>query len=601
MVFQNEQEVIDAIKKVHSPPSWINEARANSKKLTALVSGEGFTDLLIEQIEKIESSARKIARKKYSKDIRDVFNRIFTPRENVFSANGTSMDNTLSDSKSEIVHRILDNFKGNKSIHQYFADYFFEMLDKDPNGLIFMEYIEDKEIYPTYKATKDIRFYKSNGQNIEYVIFEPKTKEIKSGGVAQLPASTVIKTWRVVDDEMDYCVKEINGTLMIDPDTTKTFKHPFRSVPAVILSSLQKVGTEIRYSPVFPIEALAEDYARDKSVLTVYKFLSGFPIQWRYVQYCRSCQGVGKTGKTDEKGNPISCTSCGGKGRMGTNDVTDIIELPLPKDSDDAKVAPDLAGFVSPDLKTWEQMRKDQREDEIRMEDTIWGTHKVTDAENTTATGKFIDVQPVINKLNTYADNVEWCMNQLIEFVINWMNGGAETDDKLRISLGRSYIIESPDTILDRYEDARIKGSNFTILDKLLNEYLMSKYKNNPALLEKEVKKTRLEPYVHISVKDVKDIFGGEEAERKELFGQFWQQADKEKDIETLRLELDKYVIDVRNSALITADEKVRKLLSQMPDNITAVVLGQLSSEETRALIGKTGSKPIEATDTPII
>ena len=532
MIIQDEQQLFNLIKAHEMVPDWITQARTQSNTLNALITGENFTKELINHIEQLESSDRRKAREKYSKDIRDVFNRIFTPRENVFSASGGSVHNTLSDARSEQLNTILDNFKGNKSITQYFADYFFTMLDKDPNGVLYIEYKEDKNIYPTYKSIHDIRGYQSNGQNLDYIIFEPVLKQLPE-------AKTIVKVWRVVDEVNDFYVTEINGNFSVN--TEKTYQHPFGSVPGIVLSSLQKTGTECRYSPVTPIEALAKDYARDKSILTVYKFIAGFPVHWRYIQHCRACSGTGRTGKTTEDGKPIACKSCNGTGRIGRNDVTDIIEVPLPRDSEDAKVAPHLAGFVSPDLDTWKQLRSDQHEDEIKMEDTIWGTHKVREGGNETATGKFIDVQPVINKLNHYADNVEWCINQLIDWCILWMNGGAEVDGNYKITLGRSYIIESPDTILERYEDARVKGSNFTVLDKLLKEYIMSKYKNNPIVLAEEMKKAALEPYVHLSFKEVYEIYGNIEAQRKNAFGEFWQQCDKTKDYETLKVEFNSY------------------------------------------------------------
>lgn len=536
MHFESFDEVSVFLKDhCQEVPTWVGQARKHAKKLKALKTGEGFIDELIEKIEKIESDDRKTARKKYSKDIRDTFHRIFEPRSNVYSATGGSVQSNLSETKSERLSEILKNFKGNKSIKKYFSETFFELCDQDPNGLIYLEYKGDEKIYPTYKSINDIRYYKSHGQNLKILVFEPIQKIDDRGRVKSM-------LWRVVDDKKEWFVIQegMNFTEDTEPNgQTKSFDHPFGVVPGIVLSDQIKTGTEIRYSYINPIEALAEEYARDKSVLTLYKFISGFPIQWRYIQECRSCQGRGHTGKTDEEGKPISCTSCGGKGRMGKNDVTDIIEVPLPIDTEDPKVAPDLAGFVSPDLKTWERMRTDQKEDEIRMEDTIWGTHKAREKNNETATGKFIDVQPLINRLHVYADNAEWSINELIRLVINWMDSNPESKNKYTVTLGRNYIIESPDTILERYEDARTKGSNWAILDKLLFEFVNAKYKSDPVSMEYELKKIKLEPYVHISFLDANTIFGNVAAQKKELFGLFWQQAQKDKPIEELRTEME--------------------------------------------------------------
>ena len=73
MVFKDDQEAIDFIKRHSTHSKWIALARENHKVLKALVIGKGFNDVLIEKIEKIESVDRAASRKKHSKDIRDMF------------------------------------------------------------------------------------------------------------------------------------------------------------------------------------------------------------------------------------------------------------------------------------------------------------------------------------------------------------------------------------------------------------------------------------------------------------------------------------------------------------------------------------------------
>lgn len=523
--FNSPEEVIELLKVHTGTPSWITEARKNSKTLRALVYGDNFTEELIKNIEKIESDDRTIARKKFSKDIRDMFSRVLEPRANVFSASGGGVDYSITskETKEKLIEH-LQEFKGNKSITKYLSEYFFTLLDVDPNGLMMLEYIEDKEIYPAYKAIDDIRYYKSDGQNLKLLIFEP---------VDVVIGNDTVKKWRVVDSKTDWCFIQNGETFTWAEDLT--FEHPFGKVPAIVLSDFQKLGTELRLSPLFPVEELSKDYARDKSILTVYKFLNGFPIHWRYNQQCRACNGTAKTGVDGS-----SCKVCDGKGFIGKNDVTDVVNVPMPRE-DEPKIAPDLAGFVSPDLETWERYMMDQRIFEEQIENTIWGTHKKRDEKNETATGRFIDVQPVMNKLNSFSDNVEWVHNELANWVLFWLENNSQTKDSFHRSYGRSFIIESPDVILDKYEKARIEGSNFTVLDKLLNEYALSKYRNNPSMLDQTMKKIQVEPYIHNTIEQVNDIFGNLEAQRKHLFGSFWEVADKSKDVATLETEFETY------------------------------------------------------------
>ena len=86
-----EDEIKDLLK-IHSEKTeqWVKDSRISSRTLKALVTGEGFHEELVDRIEHIESIDRANVRKKYSKDIRDLFNRVMKKRQNVFDANGGS-------------------------------------------------------------------------------------------------------------------------------------------------------------------------------------------------------------------------------------------------------------------------------------------------------------------------------------------------------------------------------------------------------------------------------------------------------------------------------------------------------------------------------
>lgn len=530
MIFNNDEEVIELIRKNQSTLTWVTSARKNSDVLKALVFGKEFSELLIHHIEKIESEPRSEARIKYSKDIRDMFARVFQPRNNVFSASGGDVDIDISADKfKEEFIEALAQFKGNKSITAYLEEYFFPLLDTDPNGLIMLEYIKQEDIFPTYKSIHDIRNYRSDGQKLEWLMFEP----VKIPVTVESKVQRFKHLWRVVDDAKDYTILQDGTKFTVQEQLT--FKHPFGEVPAFVLSGVQVLGTELRVSPVFPVEELGKDYARDKSVLTVYKFLQGFPKEWRYVQQCVSCRGVGKTGED-------ACTTCDGTGKMGKGDVTDIQELPMPRE-DQPTITPDVSGFNSPDLETWKQYNEDMLLMEEKIENTIWGTHRVraNDNKEETATGRFIDIQPVENRLNLFSNVVQWADNTLGNWVLRWVVRNPNTEDRYFRSYGRGYIIESPDALLKRYEKGMIEGSNWTVLDKLLSEYILSKYHNNPKVLEEMHKKAIVEPFVHMSVVLVKETFGTMAAVRKQLFGDFWEQANKDKEVDALKTDFETF------------------------------------------------------------
>ena len=128
------------------------------------------------------------------------------------------------------------------------------------------------------------------------------------------------------------------------------------------------------------------------------------------------------------------------------------------------------------------------------------------------------------NQLNKYADFCEYIEWKLSEWLLNFYDPVKKKDEsKITINLGRRYIIESYDVLLERYEKSVQAQENNTVLDKLFVEYLGAKYRNNPIDLQANLVKAQVEPYLHLQLKDVIDIFGKEEAQRKVLFQKFWQ------------------------------------------------------------------------------
>jgi hypothetical protein len=527
------EEALIEIKEHSTVRDWVREARERNNKFLALVHGKNFTDYLIEEIERIESEGRKLARKKYSKDIRDMFQRVFKKRYNIFEAIGGGTVNSLEGKILEDFEKVQNNFKGNKSIHKYLSEYLFDLYDVDPNGLIFIEYNEDgTKMWPTYKSIQDIRHYETYGEQVPYyVYFEPKQKVVQTG-----EGQMTVTVHRYVDSEREYVWHELNGVFTLVKDQP----HPFKSVPAVVVSDKIKVGSEIRLCQVDQIQPLAEDYARDKSIKTVYKFLNGFPIHWRYVQSCHTCSGSGRKG--NEK-----CDVCDGSGNLVKGDVTDYVTVKPPRSTDDPVLTPNIAGYVNPSLDVWTQYNNDLKEMEKAIEFTIWGTVQVDSSRgNETATGRYIDTQPITNELSRLSSNVEYIHNTLIKFSIEFVTNGSKSNGYY-VTYGRRFIIESPDVVLEKYQKAAEAGMPNVVLDRLLNEFIVAKYKNDVQLMNEMLKKAEIEPYVHWDVLTVNTCFGPGEAKKKITFNDWWANADKSLDSNELLKEFNTFVSQSNN------------------------------------------------------
>ena len=343
MIFDSPEQVIKLLEKYKQVPDYTIAARKNSKTLKALINGDFYKEELIKKIEFIETDKKAKARKQYSREITDLFERLFNPIENVFNATGGSKTykaNTESQLRDLLAK--VNNIRGGKTIQQWLQAVWMETYHTDPNGIVFMEYLANDEvndIWTTYKSINDIRAYAANGRQLEWLIFEPlKVKLIET--------NTEVNIWRVVDDLHDWFFLDKNGSITFIDEPLETskgvimsFEHPFGVVPGYVNSDIIKIGTDLRLSPIQRGVGIAEEYARDLSVKIIYKAQKGFPLHWRYVTFCKDCTGTGKTGDGQ-------CKSCDGKGITPKQDVTDIIMLPTPQEGDPT-LAPNIAGFIS--------------------------------------------------------------------------------------------------------------------------------------------------------------------------------------------------------------------------------------------------------------
>ena len=508
MTFLTEQDAIDAIKKHEQISPLFTEMRADSKELKALVNGDGFIDQLLERIEFIESDLKAKARMRFSRSIQDTFARIFQPIDNIYYATGGVKDYDIVDKeiKKTYISKIA-SIRDGKSLSEWVQNKGIQIFNTDPNGLIFLEYTTDgkKDVYPTYKSINSIRYYESHGQKVEFVVFEPYQIKDKY-------------YFRIVDDLWDRTFEKKGNSFILQENLS--FKHPFGQCPAIVSSNVSKVGQKKKLPAINDIIGIAKEIARDQSILTLYKVFKGLPLFWKVIQMCGDCGGAGKTG--DEV-----CGTCNGHGKYtGKNDVTDVIEVPLPEGDEKLLVGDNIGGYLSPDIETWKKYEETIDKLEEKMYKSHWGTSfgmRVNGNVEKTATEVIFDKQPFENQLNKYADFAEYIEWKLSEWILNFYDiQKSKESSSITINLGRRYIIEGYDTLLNRYELAVKAQSNSVILDKLFEEFLHSKFRNNPIDLQISLIKARVEPYPHYTTDLVLAIFGNEEAQKKVLFQKFW-------------------------------------------------------------------------------
>lgn len=530
----SNNETLTILQQSQTVPTWVTKAREYNKELEALINGVDFISLL-KIIEHKEDTKQLEARQKYAHSIKDMFDRVMRAVDNVYSATGgskryASKDDEVSTESYEKLIQKVSTIRDQKPLEKWLQENWMKLYRTDPNGVILYEYeSETEKLYPTYKNINSIRNYKSDGQNIEWILFEPEKKD---NGVME---------WRLIDDEYDYIITQ-STTVSFTINEDKSFKHPFGYVPGIIISDIIKIGTEQRLSPLDSVLELAKESLRDESHKSMFKFLLWDPIFWRYKLKCPTCGGSGKKGVD-------KCPDCNGKGLYTGKDITNSIDIGVPDEKEQPIVTPNIAGFIVPPVEIMAEFNKENELLENKIYSTVWGTINYQKmysggmAEIKTATEIVYDTAPQIARLNMFADVAQWVEWRLTELAANFIYPSKPKDKRIcTITYGRNYIIEPLEVLYDRYTKYVAAGLNSALCDKALEEIICSKYKTDPIGLEEELKRLKVEPFIHYTIEQIKVNYSADAAQRKMLFQSWWQnEADKDDDVEELIIAFDTY------------------------------------------------------------
>lgn len=514
----DQAQIIDILQKPKNA-GLLESFRVESKNLTAHITGKGNDDLL-DKISGLENEDQLKLRKQFARSNKDIFARIHRPEDKIFSAKGGSKIYDISESEKKELIKTLQNIYHGIDVQSWVEQFALTNLHIDPMGIILIEVSEDGDIaYPTYKSTSDIYDYKLKGRAIEYLILKGKESD----------------EYRVIDSVTDTIYKYHGGTLT----TLNAFPNYFGEVPGTVISNILRKNSEFYDSPDAEIVELANEYLRESSVKTIYKLKHGYPKSWQYAGTCTECKGTGH-----KKGE--DCSACNGSGRAISKDASQTITIPIP-DEGQPTIAPNIAGFISPDIAGWDKMNSEQEYIETLMHSTYWGIKERVQFNGTkTATEIVADMQPINDRLvkfSMWAEEIEkFITDKVARFMYSTYKGCS-------INYGKRFILESYDQIWTKYQDARDKGSPMSVLDNLLVDYYESRYNSNQIELAKHLKLMRVEPYVHQTPKEVKDLEIDPLEYAKKVYYHEWLSTLEGntiliKDVLTLRNELTNFVTD---------------------------------------------------------
>jgi hypothetical protein len=507
----------------------IVSARAMNTHLLLHVEGVGLQEYLT-RINSYENELQYEARKKHAISNKFVSEELLRPIDNIFTAKGGSKYyrfTTGQESKEKDFRLKLSNVKSGQSLAEYIETEWRNRFITDPNGLIFCEIEQETEtgeepnIYPCYKSIQKIRAYEQNGMNVDWVIFEPhKIEEVEND-----KETKKIEYFWAVDEAYYYEYRKEDGEIL----EVQAIENTFGYVPAILCSNINDPITGWKRSPIDAQIELLDRYVLSNSVLTITEFNHNYPNEWEVVPACSSCSGTGTLDNGDE------CSRCNGSGRYTKKDVTDktLIREPIPGETLGIPTPPN--GFSFLPTEPWELMVSSIDRYFDLIINSHWGATKEK-KDNETATGRWIDVQPVNNRLSKYSKSAQLAHNQLADIFGEYYY--PETFDKSDITYGQRYLIETPDQIWKKYIEAKEKKAPVSTLDLLLTQYIESEFKENDVMYNYELRKINLEPFVHWEIGTVRgsETISFNDKLTKEYFNE-WINTLSIKDVTTKNME----------------------------------------------------------------
>lgn len=504
----------------------INAGRIYNKELRKHFYGDGLRDSL-PCIDGFEKPTLQALRVKYARSNKDLFARVSRPVDKVFSARGGSIYYNLSEAQDKKARQLASDVRSGYSIKGWIENFWKAHYMDDPCGVIFMEIGNAQQVarlkqqgksyvYPTYKSIQSIYDYQPNGSSLEYIVFNVDNREKLSIGLK--PED---KVFRVVDDANDYYIKQ-NGEEIAEL-SEYTLPNLFMYVPAILNSDIPNQNREGAMLSIFDgILSLADEFLLKGSIKVTHDFMHGFPKYWEYADDCIECKGTGYL-------NAEKCTKCKGTGKSIMLKVSDAKLLTHPQSKEDPVIAPNVAGYVSPDKTYYEISTHDLQLLEDLMMYTLWGANlsqktqgmsASAGGDTKTATEIMSDIKPQSDRLNPISESAEkrhkFILDAVIQIQITQSYQGSS------VNYGKRYMIESPDEIWNKYSDARARGAAYSILDDLLLEYYEAKYNSDPVKLAIQTKLMKVEPFVHLTATQLKPLGAAEEDYKAKLYFGEW-------------------------------------------------------------------------------
>lgn len=500
----------------------LSDAEGIQDKYKLHISGENFEDTL-KKIEGYESDAHNDIKKKHAQPTtKRIFEQILNQYKKVFRAQGFSRNYKFVDNNERFIQdfvNYLQNVNSGLSMWDMMQVVWLKAVFEESNGVFMVNLPAEAsdglpEPYPTFVPLSNIHDMVVNGLTIEYIIFVSDIIIKDRNGNDKR-----VKKYRVIDDAFDYnFIKdgdsvELAQVPRLNDDTGEVemvddiIENPWGYVPCIQPSTRYATldNDTLKLNHVDQVIPNADNYLSISNSHTISVKLHQHPIFYSLPVTCPTCNGAGQYRKEDEL---IECTGCNSEGLVPfyRKDVSQGITLPEPDETSSGKAeAP--CGYVTPDLESIQDQREEMRFEENSIEKGALGVEGIllNKSKRETATGKEIDMQPLLDKLSGFSANGE-----IVEkFLVNAMGDVRYTTSRYlgsEINWGRKYFVRTEQMIEEEYGNAKKAGLPVSALKELLEELYFTKFDNNPKALTRSLLLLELEPFPTYTLKEVVEL-----------------------------------------------------------------------------------------------
>jgi len=555
-----EQEILS--KSSEPVDTWITQAREDHRVLKVHFYGEG-KDEHLKKIEGLEGTTEFEIRKRYSMSNQWLIEGWLRPFDNVFSAKGKTIDIDIpTEGAKTAFTKLIKDVKGGLTLDAYLKSIWKDNLIADPNGLIFLEVKGGFDDHPangrgylTQKSINHIRKMKLHGTRPEYVMFEA---DVKISDVKEEDGNQIDKGYTLhwfVDDAYYYRLK-VWAESEKKSEVVDKIVNSFGYVPAISNSNIVDTNRGFKISPIQKQVELLDKYLRNSSVHELFLAKHGFPVFWAYGNVTDTCNNCSGTGNSKDEDGQIrgKCGNCKGQGYTYRKDVSDVVLLNPPKSKDAPVIAPNVAGYNGPKREVSEDQRAEEEWTKNNLYFSFWGT-TMEKGTNETATGRFIDIQPVRNRSDDFADLVDEVGTDVLK-----MFGDLYAPLSFKgasYAVGRRFIIETPDQIWQKYLNAKKEGASELVLNQLLAQYFETEYQTNDMLRDYFIKVALLDPMPHSTISEALSMAVPEDFKNQKIYlSEFLHTKTMvevvEKDLGVLKTELSQFITEQKKNETTT-------------------------------------------------